>query len=191
VISSATVNYGSNTLTVNGVGFGINPVVKVSGTALTTQSATSTKIVATFPAGMPASSFAAGTYFLEISFTNKVPAIFTIALGAVGPQGPPGAPGATGPQGPMGLPGAQGPKGDTGLQGPVGPQGPTGPSGAGGGGVATFYYTGSLQTWNVPEGVKTIQVEIWGGGGGGRDVDGVLGGFGGWGVVGGGGYVWA
>lgn len=72
------------------------------------------------------------------------PAILSVVLasvgpqgpaGATGPQGPPGPQGPAGPTGPQGAtgsqgpPGTAGPQGATGSQGAVGPQGPTGPSG--------------------------------------------------------------
>lgn len=62
-----------------------------------------------------------------------------------------------------------------------GQEGPTGNSGAGGSGIVilsyptgtsgtitTFSYTGANQTYTVPTGVTSIQVYMWGAGGGGR-----------------------
>ena len=63
-----------------------------------------------------------------------------------------------------------------------GQEGPTGNSGAGGSGIVilsyptgtsgtitTFSYTGANQTYTVPTGVTSIQVYMWGAGGGGRN----------------------
>jgi hypothetical protein len=139
IINSTTVNYGNNTLTVSGTGFGLSPTIKLGSVTLTAQTATATQIVAAFPTASPPSGFLPGTYFLNITFSNRLIAIFTVAIGTAGPQGPvgpqgfPGAPGATGPQGPAGVPGAQGPAGPVGPQGPTGPQGPKGDPGVGGG----------------------------------------------------------
>ena len=129
VVTGATVDYGSSTLTIVGTGFGSGPKATLNNLALTTQSSSSTKIVAAFPAANPPASFAAGSYLLTVTFTNVVPTVFEVTLGAVGPQGPMGAMGAQGPSGPAGGAGQQGPPGPQGAQGPQGPTGPVGPAG--------------------------------------------------------------
>src|SRR6266849_3823631 len=111
IINSTTVNYGNNTLTIAGTGFGLSPTIKLGSVTLTAQTATATQIVAAFPTASPPSGFLPGTYFLNITFSNRLIAIFTLAIGTAGPQGPmgpqgfPGDPGATGSQGPAGVPG--------------------------------------------------------------------------------------
>ncbi len=87
VISSAVVDYGHNTLTVSGTNFGSSPKVMLGGVTLTAQSATATKIVATFPSTALPSSFVPGTYFLQITYSNGFFSIFTVDLGANGPIG--------------------------------------------------------------------------------------------------------
>ena len=63
---------------------------------------------------------------------RRLNAIFTVAVGAVGPEG------LSGPQGPVSAPGPQGTQascgatGATGLQGPAGATGTTGPQGPAG-----------------------------------------------------------
>jgi hypothetical protein len=114
IINSATVNYLNGTITISGVNFGTTPVVKLGTTTLTVQGApTATQIVATFTSP-PLSSFAAGTYFLNVTFKNGTLAIFTLALGAIGPQGPPGM------QGPPGRMELQEPMGETACLEPTG-----------------------------------------------------------------------
>ena len=142
-ISSASINYSTNQITIKGSGFPTSkPSVVFNGTTLTVVGTpTSTSITATLPTGV-----AQGTYTLTVSTS----AVFDVTYGAVGPQGPQGATGATGPAGPrgaigltgatgatgpagpqgaIGLTGATGATGATGLQGPAGPQGATGPTG--------------------------------------------------------------
>jgi hypothetical protein len=139
LIISATVNYTNNTLTINGQRFGSGPTVTMDSMAFQTQSVSSSKIVANFPAGSPASSFTPGTYSLTLQFPRQLPAIFTVDIGANGPRGPSGiqgpagpmgAAGATGPMGPAGLNGAAGPQGPQGVSGPAGPAGPAGAAGS-------------------------------------------------------------
>jgi len=120
LINSAVVDYGAKTLTISGTAFGASPTITLGTVALGRQSATPTQIVATFPAASPPSAFAPGDYFLKLIFSNGSLAIFTVTLGAVGPQGIPG---------PQGAPGSQGAPGMNGTTGPPGPQGPQGPKG--------------------------------------------------------------
>src|ERR1700716_4186695 len=49
LISSGVVDYGLNTLTINGTNLGLSPKVTLGTATLTIRSATSTKIVANFP----------------------------------------------------------------------------------------------------------------------------------------------
>lgn len=141
VVISTTVDSTHNALTINGQNFGSNAVITLGSVKFTTVSSSSTQIQGSFPASNPASSFTPGTYFLTLQFTSQVPSIYTVVIGAAGPQGPqgvaglPGAKGATGSPGPMGAAGApgpvgpQGPAGATGVMGPAGPAGATGPAG--------------------------------------------------------------
>ncbi len=72
-------------------------------------------------------------------------------------------------QGLQGLPGAQGiqgERGDAGEPGQPGPQGPPGPA-AGLHGFREFQFSPSPQVFLVPEGVTSVLVELWGGGGAG------------------------
>src|SRR5258707_1545173 len=137
VINSATLDYAHGTVTIAGANFGTSPLVKLGTTTLTVQSATSTLIGAAFPSATPLSSFTPGTYFLRASFSNGTTAIFTLALGAIGPQGPIGFTGATGATGAIGPAGATGPTGATGANGAIGATGPVGATGAAGATGAT------------------------------------------------------
>lgn len=135
LINSAVVNYSAKTLTISGTGFGPSPAITLGTLPLGTQSATSTRIVATFPDPSPPSALAPGDYFLKVIFSNGSLAIFTVTLGAVGPPGVPG---------PQGLNGNPGPAGSPGASGPPGPQGPAGTNGTNGTSV-TFvdYFSGN------------------------------------------------
>jgi Protein of unknown function (DUF1566)/Collagen triple helix repeat (20 copies) len=130
LVNSATVNYGNSTLTLTGQNFGSSPVVTLDQMTFTTVSASGNKIVAAFPSASPPSSFTAGTYFLTLVYRNQIPSLFSVQLGAIGPQGPQGVPGPSGAPGPQGPPGAIGATGATGLMGPPGPVGPAGAAGA-------------------------------------------------------------
>jgi Collagen triple helix repeat (20 copies) len=142
-IESSTVDSTHGTLTIAGQNFGSAAAVTLDAVRLTTKSSSSSQIVATFPSTNPLSSFVAGTYYLSVQFSNQLPVIFTVEMGAAGAQGPPGAAGPAGPAGPQGVAGPTGPAGATGATGPmglpggVGPAGPTGPSGASGAAGAT------------------------------------------------------
>lgn len=162
LVISATVDYTHATLTIIGQNFGSSPTVTLDAMIFPMQSASSSQIVANFPANNPPSSFAPGTYFLTLQYRNQLPSIFTADIGANGAQGPPGvqgpagaigATGPAGPAGPQGVAGPMGPVGATGLAGPsgatgaqgvagpvgatgaTGPQGPAGPQGPSGGGL--------------------------------------------------------
>ena len=140
-VISTTVDAAHNTLTINGQNFGRNPVITLGSLRLTTDSASSTQILGSFPSADPAASLTPGTYFLTVSFSNQLPSIFSVDLGAQGPagprgpaglQGPAGAPGGQGPSGPIGPagpPGVVGPTGPQGVAGAIGPAGPQGPAG--------------------------------------------------------------
>jgi hypothetical protein len=114
LINSAVVDYTVKTLTISGTGFGASPAITLGTVPLGRQSATSTQIVATFPSQSPPSAFAPGDYFLKVTFSSTSLAIFTVTLGAVGPQGIPGQQGAPGSQG---APGANGTNGTNGANG--------------------------------------------------------------------------
>jgi len=130
VIISTTVDYTHNTLTVNGQNFGSNPAITVDSMKFPTVSSSSTQIVGSFPAGGPPTSFTPGTYFMTLQFSNQLPSIYTVGIGANGAQGPAGPSGSTGPAGAPGVNGAPGPAGPAGPQGPPGPMGPAGATGA-------------------------------------------------------------
>jgi hypothetical protein len=133
-ITSATVNYVANTLTISGtqlLGVDSNavPSVTLGSTSLAVVSATPTSITASFPAASPVASFPPGTYILSLVLSvtrrgnvtqNEI--LFSLTLGPAGPPGP------IGPQGPQGVAGPVGPQGLQGPQGFTGPQGPVGPS---------------------------------------------------------------
>lgn len=117
VITKASIDYNAGTVTLSGSGFGALPTVKLASATLTTRTASSTQIVAAFPATTPLSSFAAGDYLVIVTFQSSGALIFTVTLGAIGPSGLPGPPGPKGDTGATGATGAQGPKGDTGAAG--------------------------------------------------------------------------
>lgn len=100
---------------INGVNFGTNPSVFLSGMPLggVAVNAARTEITALVPVLPP------GTYLLHVSSGNGVPqnGTFNLTIGAVGPQGPQGE---EGPQGEQGLQGDQGLQGEQGVQGPQG-----------------------------------------------------------------------
>ena len=140
----------------------------------------------TGPTGPPGPSGADGRIGLN-GPTGATGAGVTGATGPTGPTGQNGGAGATGPTGlagangnagatgatgPSGLDGAAGSTGVTGATGPSGgPVGPTGPTGSGGAlsfsNKQAFSYTGSNQTWTIPNGVTQVFVKLWGAGGGG------------------------
>lgn len=154
VILSAVPDVAQHRLVVSGRDFdGRRPLhVHFNGAALTVQSATPTRIVATLPPSLAQP----GSYLLVVGRGRDHKrndddfAMFEVTIGGAGLpglpglQGPPGAPGNTGAQGSIGPTGPQGATGETGAQGPIGPagpqgatgdtgaQGPTGPEGAAG-----------------------------------------------------------
>jgi hypothetical protein len=130
LVISATVNYSSATLTISGQNFGSNPVVTLNNSNFTTLTASASQIVASFPSGSPPTSFIPGTYFLTLQYRNQLPSIFTVDIGANGPQGPQGVAGPAGSQGPQGALGLTGAQGGVGPMGPPGPMGPAGAAGA-------------------------------------------------------------
>jgi hypothetical protein len=151
VVISTTVDSAHNMLTINGQNFGSNPLITLGSLKFTTAAGwSSTRIVGNFPNSNPASSFTPGTYFMTVQFSNQLPSIYTVDIGAqgaagpqgpIGPQGVPGAPGPQGIQGPagaqgaqglMGTPGLPGAQGQPGAQGAKGDPGPVGPKGADG-----------------------------------------------------------
>jgi len=130
LVDSATVNYTQKTLTITGQNFGSSPTVTLDTLTLPTVSSASGQIVADFPNSQAPSSFTPGTYFLTVAFKNQLPVIFTVDIGANGPQGPTGPQGPVGPQGATGATGTSGPAGPAGPQGVAGPVGPAGATGA-------------------------------------------------------------
>ena len=130
IVVSATVDYTHKTsMTITGQNFGSNPAVTLDQLNFPTVSSSSSQIVANFPSGSPPATFAPGTYFLTMQYRNQLPSVFTVDIGAAGPQGPQGVAGPVGPSGPQGAPGLAG---GTGATGPMGPPGPVGPAGAAG-----------------------------------------------------------
>jgi hypothetical protein len=132
LVISTTVNYTNNTLTISGQNFGSSPTVTLDSMSFPTQSVSSGQIVADFPAGSPPSSFRPGTYFLTMQSPHQFPAIFTVDIGANGPQGPAGVQGLAGAQGATGATGPAGPVGPAGANGAVGPPGAPGQPGTNG-----------------------------------------------------------
>jgi len=125
-ITSASINYTTHTITVEGAGFCIStlPVVTFNTTRLKVTSACSPSVVV---ASLPVQ--VAGSYRLIIANSGGASATFYVTYGAVGPQG---IKGSTGAMGPIGLTGATGATGGTGLQGPIGLTGAQGAAGAAG-----------------------------------------------------------
>ena len=163
IINNAIVDYVHGTVVISGVNFGATPIVRLGTTMLTVQSASGSQIVGAFPSGAPLSSFAAGTYFLNVTFKNGTLAIFTLALGAVGPPGLNGAPGTPGRDG---LPGANGKDGAPGANGKDGAPGTPGAAG-GPNGKQEFQASG---TFVIPAGVTRLSADLYGAGGGGSSV---------------------
>src|SRR5947208_7068323 len=127
LVISVTVDYTHSTLTITGQNFGSSPTITVDSLTFPTSSSSSNQIVGNLPSGVSPASFTPGTYFLTLKFTNQLPAVFTVDIGA---NGAPGAPGPQGLAGPQGATGAAGPAGPAGPQGPVGMPGPPGATGA-------------------------------------------------------------
>ena len=149
-LTSATINYTTKQITVNGTNLDQVAQVVFNGTSLTVVgTSTATKITAQLPSGL-----APGTYSLQAWYIAGL-GIGIVSLdvtygtavgpeGPAGPAGPRGLTGLTGLRGPVGktgltgltgakgatgatgLTGLQGPVGKTGLTGPVGPKGPSG-----------------------------------------------------------------
>jgi hypothetical protein len=138
VISTTTVDSGTNSITIAGSGFNtrVKPVVTLGGKTLTVSSYSNTSIVASL-----GSITAPGTYLLTVTSGFDFAAA-DVTLGAVGPQGP------IGPQGPAGAPGVNGMNG---LSGPAGPAGPAGPQGAAGPATPPTLYGASF-TGGVAQG---------------------------------------
>lgn len=154
IVTSATVDRDSETVTLRGFNFGARkPYVYCETHLMTVLSASDEEVVVAFPA----SAVADGTYLFTVIRNSAVPsrAAFYVTTnaaqagagreGPAGPQGPAGPAGADGVQGPQGPEGAAGPAGPAGATGPQGPQGPQGPMGfqgpagpAGNNGVSGF-----------------------------------------------------
>src|SRR5437773_12073951 len=87
LVISVTVDYTHSTLTINGQNFGSSPTITVDSLTFPTSSSSSSQIVGNFPSGVAPSSFTPGTYFLTLQFTNQLPAVFTVDIGANGEIG--------------------------------------------------------------------------------------------------------
>jgi len=127
VVLSAVINNSTKQITITGASFspaGTAPTVALDNTTLSVVSFTNQSAVANMLAGLKA-----GSYRLSLTNSSSETAIFTVTIGAVGPQGPTGPTGPPGPTGPQGSPGATGPQGPTGATGPQGPQGNAGTNG--------------------------------------------------------------
>ena len=132
IVTSASVDRSSDTVTLKGSGFGIKrPTVFCELTQMTVLSATDEELLVAFPA-----SVLDGTFLFTVARgngTSERASFFVttnrpqILQGQEGPAGPQGAAGPTGAQGPKGD---KGDKGDTGAQGVQGTQGPQGERGA-------------------------------------------------------------
>jgi hypothetical protein len=132
VITSASADRASNTVTFKGRNFGgRKATVFCEATEMSVLSATDEELVASFPA-----SSLSGTFLFTVlkGNSNNDRDVFYVTTSAgttiTGPQGPQGIPGPAGPMGPQGPQGATGPQGAPGPQGPAGAQGPAGPAGA-------------------------------------------------------------
>lgn len=122
-IASVVTDFDQGLLLIDGYGFGVGPLVLLTGPAaapnanrgipLQITAATDGHLEAALPADLPP-----GTYRLSVASADWYVDEIDITFGAVGPQGVQGATGATGPIGPQGFPG------------PPGPQGPQGPAGS-------------------------------------------------------------
>jgi hypothetical protein len=134
-INSVTI--AGTSLTIDGDNFSgrTRPSVRLHGIELVVTSVTDARIVAK----MPANQLPAGTYLLSVMRGMRGQgrqidddrddhrlAMFYVAVGAVGPQGPIGLQGPMGLQGPQGAIGPQGLPGTDGAAGVTGPEGPRG-----------------------------------------------------------------
>jgi Collagen triple helix repeat (20 copies)/IPT/TIG domain len=129
-VTSGTVNYSTNQITLTGSGFLPNktaPTVLFNSLKATVVSDTATQIVATLPAGL-----SAGTFIVSVTNSQGNVGTFEVAYGATGPQGPAGAPGPAGPTGATGPAGATGPRGIAGAAGAPGAPGASGAQGPAG-----------------------------------------------------------
>jgi hypothetical protein len=141
-VSSTTINYGTNQLTINGSAFEPvkkSPTVNMAGGSLAIVSYTNIQIVATLP-----KTIAAGSYGIVVA--NGIGELFPFVVTY----------GTTGPQGPAGPPGPEGVSGSQGVPGPAGPTGPTGPAGSAGGPLSYATFTQSNQVVQVPGNVWTL-----------------------------------
>jgi len=152
-------------LFVKGRNFGVaaTPVVTLGDVALAVASFSPTVIVADLPLSLqPASyqvlvqSFFAGEEGSNPSDLDRRLALFSVTIGATGPQGPPGPTGPQGPTGPTGPTGATGPQGDPGPQGPPGPTGDTGATGATGAQGPAGVFAGHFQS---PNGAYSLDID--------------------------------
>jgi hypothetical protein len=182
IVYDATVDTKANTLTITGINFGQSPTVTLGGVLpLNVHSgATSTQIVADLPA-----SLAPGSYLVFTKFSNFTVAVFEATIGAVGPRGPAGPVGPAGPSGANGISvavvalpvgDAHCPTGGALVSGAYGnsyvcngAQGPPGAAGSNGtfGTQILIFTKNSPTSFTVPNGVNSVIVEAWGGGGGG------------------------
>jgi hypothetical protein len=130
-VTQALVDYTAKTVTISVSGLDDAkhlgaPKVRMAGSPLVVASSAvnsgghSGEVIANLPSPIPT-----GSFLLEVAWgkdRDDKEHTFSLALGLVGPQGPPG------PQGLQGIQGVQGPQG---LQGPQGIQGPAGSSAGG------------------------------------------------------------
>jgi hypothetical protein len=83
VITSATVNYQQNTLTISGSGFPTSAVVYFARQfRMTGQFVSAQRIDCVFPPGVQASTFFPGGYMLDIQFPGVPDIFFDVAIGA-------------------------------------------------------------------------------------------------------------
>jgi len=152
VITSATINYQTSQITVNGTelvyGTKTSKVVFNGTNYSADKGGTKTAITAQLPSGL-----APGTYELKVVNSYGTSANFPVTYGSDGPRGFRGYTGIQGPMGPQGF------RGDSGVQGATGP--------------TTIQILSSSQSFSsdgafiVPQGITNVLVEMWGGGGGG------------------------
>ncbi len=121
LITSSFADAVAGQLTIRGLNLcERSPRVYLTGKELAVLSHGSTEILAALPPGI-----APGSYLLGVACGRgeKPRDVFSVTIGAVGPQGLPGPQGIQGQPGSMGLPGPEGRQGDVGPQGPMGPKG--------------------------------------------------------------------
>jgi len=110
VVTSATYDDTSGTVSIRGAGFGDDaPYVTLAGEPLHVLESTDGHVLAEAQPGLPAGSYRlmVARDPLTVPWSRRIQSfsLFEVAIGAVGPQGPPGEDGQPGEPGPQGPPG--------------------------------------------------------------------------------------